>query len=62
MVIYHLVWVKDSIMEGPSLHSILVVNEFPDVFLYDHPGVLRIGKWSLVLICFEHLSNIYSSL
>lgn len=37
--IYHLVLVKDSNLEGPIFHSIQIVNEFPEAFLDDLPGV-----------------------
>ena len=35
----HLVWVKDSSLETPSLESVLVVCEFPEVFPKDLAGV-----------------------
>lgn len=37
--LYHLVWIKDSNLEGPFLHSVPVVNEFLEVFLNDLPGI-----------------------
>ncbi|KAH0655125.1 hypothetical protein KY290_030926 [Solanum tuberosum] len=37
--LYHLVRVKDSSFESPTLESIPVVNEFPEVFPDDLPGV-----------------------
>ena len=37
--IYHLVQVKDSILETPSLELVPVVCEFPEVFPKDLPGV-----------------------
>ncbi|KAH0658050.1 hypothetical protein KY289_026798 [Solanum tuberosum] len=37
--LYHLVRVKDSSSESPTLESVLVVNEFPEVFPDDIPGV-----------------------
>ncbi|MDV3205138.1 MAG: hypothetical protein Q8883_02655, partial [Sweet potato little leaf phytoplasma] len=37
--LYHLVWVKDSNSKKPSLQSIPMVNEFPEVFPNDLPGV-----------------------
>ena len=37
--LYHLVQVKDSSLENPSLESVLVVCEFPKVFPKDLPGV-----------------------
>ena len=30
--LYHLVWVKDSSSESPTLESVSVVSEFPEVF------------------------------
>ena len=36
---YHLVHVKDSSSESPSLKMVLVVNEYSDVFLQDLPGI-----------------------
>ena len=33
--LYHLVWVKDSSLETPSLESVPVVCEFPKVFPKD---------------------------
>ena len=35
----HLVWAKDSSLETPSLESVQVVYEFPEVFPKDLPGV-----------------------
>ena len=35
----HLVRVKDSSSENPTLESVPMVNEFPDVFPEDLPGV-----------------------
>ena len=35
--LYHLVWAKDSSLETPSLDSVLVVCEFPEVFPKDLP-------------------------
>ena len=37
--LYHLVWVKDSSLETPSLESVPVVCEFPKVFPKDLPEV-----------------------
>ncbi|KAH0743109.1 hypothetical protein KY290_031102 [Solanum tuberosum] len=37
--LYHLVWVKDSSSETPTLESVPVVNEFPEVFPEDLPRV-----------------------
>ena len=37
--LYHLVRVKDSSLETPSLESVQVVYEFPEVFPKDLPGV-----------------------
>ncbi|XP_070005777.1 uncharacterized protein [Nicotiana sylvestris] len=37
--IYHLVWVTDTNAEVLNLDSVLVVNEFPDVFLDELPGI-----------------------
>ena len=37
--IYHLVWLNDSIFEVPSLQSIPIVSEFPEVFPDDLPRV-----------------------
>ena len=37
--LYHLVQVKDSSLETPSLESVLVVCEFPKVFSKDLLGV-----------------------
>ena len=37
--VYHLVWFKDSYFETPTLKLIPVLNEFPEVFLEDVPGV-----------------------
>ncbi|XP_070009841.1 uncharacterized protein [Nicotiana sylvestris] len=37
--IYHLVWVTDTNAEAPSLESVPVVNEFPDVFLDELSGI-----------------------
>ncbi|KAH0746273.1 hypothetical protein KY285_007930 [Solanum tuberosum] len=37
--LYHLVWVKDSNSETPTLESVLVVNGFPEVFPEDLPRV-----------------------
>ena len=36
---YHLVHVKYSSIETPSLESVPVVNEYSDVFLEDLPGI-----------------------
>ena len=36
--IYHLVQVRDENSETPTIESVLVVNEFLDVFLEDLPG------------------------
>ena len=38
--LYHLVWVKDSSLETPSLESVPVVFELPEVFPKDLPRVL----------------------
>ena len=37
--LYHLVWDKDSSRETPSLESVPVVCEFPEVFPKDLPRV-----------------------
>ena len=37
--LYHLVRVKDSSSESPTLESVPVVSEFPEVFPEDLPGV-----------------------
>ena len=37
--LYHLVWVKDSSLETPTLESVLVICEFPEVSPEDIPGV-----------------------
>ncbi|WMV58939.1 hypothetical protein MTR67_052324 [Solanum verrucosum] len=37
--LYHLVRVKDSSSETPTLESVPVINEFPKVFPEDHLGV-----------------------
>ncbi|XP_070018334.1 uncharacterized protein [Nicotiana sylvestris] len=37
--IYHLVWVTDTDAEAPSLESVPVMNEFPNVFLVELPGI-----------------------
>ncbi|KAF3659076.1 hypothetical protein FXO38_07330 [Capsicum annuum] len=37
--LYRLVWVKDSNSKGPSFHSVLVINEFPEVFPDDLSNV-----------------------
>lgn len=37
--LYHLIRVKDSNTESPSLQSIPIVNEFPEVFLNDLPMI-----------------------
>ena len=37
--VYHLVHVKDSSSESPSLEIVPVVNEYSDVFLEDLPGI-----------------------
>ena len=37
--LYQLVWVQDSRLETPTLDSVPVVYEFPDVFPKDLPGV-----------------------
>ncbi|XP_070009750.1 uncharacterized protein [Nicotiana sylvestris] len=37
--IYHLVQVRDVEIESPTIQSILVVNEFPDVFPDELPGL-----------------------
>ncbi|WMV09173.1 hypothetical protein MTR67_002558 [Solanum verrucosum] len=37
---YHLVRVKDSSYESPTLEPVLIVNEFPEVFPDDLPRVL----------------------
>ena len=37
--LYHLVRVKDSSLETPTLESVPVVCEFPEVFLEDLPRV-----------------------
>ncbi|WMV33751.1 hypothetical protein MTR67_027136 [Solanum verrucosum] len=37
--IYHLVRLKDSNSETPTLESVPIVNEFPEVFLEDLPRV-----------------------
>ncbi|KAF3644622.1 hypothetical protein FXO38_20074 [Capsicum annuum] len=42
--IYHIVQVKDSNSETLTLESVLVVNEFSDVFPEDLPGVSPIRE------------------
>lgn len=37
--IYHLVRVMDVECETQSLKLVLVLNEFPEVFLHDFPGI-----------------------
>ncbi|XP_070010999.1 uncharacterized protein [Nicotiana sylvestris] len=37
--IYHFVWVTDTGAEAPILELVPVVNEFPDVFPYEFPGI-----------------------
>ncbi|WMV07858.1 hypothetical protein MTR67_001243, partial [Solanum verrucosum] len=37
--LYYLVWVKDSSSESLTLKSVLMVNDFPEVFPEDLPGV-----------------------
>ena len=37
--IYHLVWVYDIKAETPTLQSVPVVNEFPDVFPEELPSL-----------------------
>ena len=37
--VYHLVWVKETSSETHSLDSVPFVNEYPDVFPKDLPGV-----------------------
>ena len=37
--LYHLVWVKDSSSETPTLESVLVVCEFLEIFPEDLPGL-----------------------
>ena len=37
--IYHLVRVRDTEAEPPTLHAVPVVNEFSDVFPEDLPGL-----------------------
>ncbi|XP_070013970.1 uncharacterized protein [Nicotiana sylvestris] len=37
--IYHLVWVTDTDADAPSLESMPVVNEFPDIFPDELPGI-----------------------
>lgn len=37
--IYHIVRVRDVDFESPSLESVPIVDEFPDVFLDDLPGI-----------------------
>lgn len=37
--LYHLVWVKDSIFETPSLESVPMICEYPEVFPEDLPRV-----------------------
>ena len=36
---YHVVHVKDSSSEYPSLKTVPVVNEYSDIFLEDLPGI-----------------------
>lgn len=36
---YCLDWVKDFRVESPSLQSVIIVNEFPEVFLKDLPRI-----------------------
>ncbi|XP_070056977.1 uncharacterized protein [Nicotiana tomentosiformis] len=37
--IYYLVWVMDTDAEAPTLESVPVVNEFPEVFPDEFPGI-----------------------
>ena len=37
--LYHLVWVKDSSLETPTLESVPVVFEYPEVFPNNILGV-----------------------
>ena len=37
--VYHLIWVKDTNFETPSLDLVPVVNEYSDIFLKDLPGI-----------------------
>ena len=50
--LYHLVRAKDSILETPSLESVPVICEFPDVFPKDLLGVLIYRGFTVLLIRF----------
>ena len=51
--LYHLVWVKDSSLETPTLESVPLVCEFPEVFVEDFPEFLPKVKSTLELISFQ---------
>ena len=51
--LYHLVWVKDFILESPTLESVTVVCEFPELFLEDLPGVPPEREINFGLISFQ---------
>ena len=52
--LYHLVWVKDSSLVNPSLDSVSMVCEFPEVFPKKiFPWFLPKGNSTLELISLE---------
>lgn len=53
--LYHLVWVINSKSEGHSLHSVSVVNEFPEVILDDLPSIPLDREIEFGLIFFRTL-------
>lgn len=53
--LYHLVWVKDFNSEDPSLHSIIVVDQFPEVFPDDLPRVPPDREIDFGLVLFRTL-------
>ncbi|XP_070040132.1 uncharacterized protein [Nicotiana tomentosiformis] len=58
--IYHLVRVQDMEVESPTIQSIPVVNEFPDVFPDEFPGLLpeREIEFAIDLLPDTHLISI----
>ncbi|XP_075080036.1 uncharacterized protein LOC142165364 [Nicotiana tabacum] len=50
--IYHLVRVHDMEVKSPTLQSVPVVNEFPNVFPDELPGLPPESEITLLLICF----------
>ena len=46
----YLAFIRDTSVEPPSMDSVPVVQEFPNVFPSDLPGVLPIGISILLLI------------